>query len=105
MSRLVVACALGCLSLAAPFALGGTASPVAASPQSYYLALGDSVAYGFQPPKASAGLPPTAFNTGYVDVFAARLRQLAPKIQVVNYGCPGSRPRPSSLVAVLDAAT
>ena len=32
---------------------------------------------------------PSEFDTGYVDVFAARLRKLSPKIQVVNYGCPG----------------
>jgi lysophospholipase L1-like esterase len=57
-------------------------------PQSYYLALGDSITYGFQPNKADAA-PPSAFATGYVDVFAARLRKLSPKIQVVNYGCPG----------------
>ena len=59
------------------------------SPQGYYLALGDSIAYGIQPDKANAGAPPSAFDTGYVDVFAARLRRLSPKIQVVNYGCPG----------------
>jgi lysophospholipase L1-like esterase len=59
-----------------------------ASPRSYYLALGDSITYGFQPDKAN-GAPPSAFDTGYVDVFAARLRKLSPKIQVVNYGCPG----------------
>jgi lysophospholipase L1-like esterase len=35
------------------------------------------------------GLPPSAFNTGFVDVFAARLRQRNPKLEVVNYGCPG----------------
>jgi len=58
-------------------------------PQSYYLALGDSITYGFQPTKAKAGAPPSAFHTGFVDVFAARLRKLAPGIQVVNYGCPG----------------
>jgi lysophospholipase L1-like esterase len=63
------------------------AQPVFMPPQQHYLALGDSIAYGFQPPKASA--PPSGFHTGYVDVFAARLRALAPKIQVVNYGCPG----------------
>jgi lysophospholipase L1-like esterase len=62
--------------------------PASAPPQDYYLALGDSLAYGIQPNK-SAGLPPSAFNTGYVDVFAARLRRLAPNIRVVNYGCPG----------------
>ncbi len=61
---------------------------VASSPQSYYLALGDSITYGFQPghPKST---PPSKFNTGYVDAFAARLRTIAPKIRVVNYGCPG----------------
>ncbi len=50
---------------------GTSQRPVYQTPQSYYLALGDSIAYGFQPPKASAGLPPSAFDTGYVDLFAA----------------------------------
>jgi lysophospholipase L1-like esterase len=63
--------------------------PVYQTPQSYYLALGDSIAYGFQPPKASAGLPPSAFDTGYVDFLAARLRALAPEIRVVDYACLG----------------
>jgi lysophospholipase L1-like esterase len=62
--------------------------PVYRLPQYYYLALGDSMTYGFQPTKANATRP-SAFNSGYVDVFAARLRKLSPKIQVVNYGCPG----------------
>ena len=79
--------------LATTVALVGTAAgsaaqgPVYQAPQSYYLALGDSMAYGLQPTKASA--PPSAVRTGYVDVFAARLRKLSPQIQVVNYGCPG----------------
>lgn len=74
-------------------AVSGTASsrmsPCCAyqSPQSYYLALGDSMAYGFQPTKANA--PPSAVHTGYVDIFSARLRKLSPKLRVVNYGCPG----------------
>lgn len=70
---------------AAPVPLPSGLTP----PKRYYLALGDSLAYGFQPDKALAGLPPEAFNTGYVDLFAARLRQLRPKIDTVNYGCPG----------------
>jgi len=78
------AAALVVLTVGAPAA---TAAPPA--PQAYYLALGDSMAYGFQPGKARRGLPPSGFNTGYVDRFAARLRALAPGIQVVNYGCPG----------------
>jgi lysophospholipase L1-like esterase len=79
--------------VAALLALSGTAAsgtsqrPVYQSPQSYYLALGDSMAYGFQPTKANA--PASSINTGYVDLFAARLRKLSTKIKVVNYGCPG----------------
>jgi lysophospholipase L1-like esterase len=85
------------LALAIPtvLALPGAATsgtsqrPVYQPPQSYYLALGDSITYGFRPDKAKPGARPSDFDTGYVDVFAARLRKLAPKIQVVNYGCPG----------------
>jgi lysophospholipase L1-like esterase len=58
-------------------------------PKSYYLALGDSYAYGLQPAKWLAGLPPSAFNTGYVDGFAAKLRLIRPGITTVNYSCPG----------------
>src|SRR5262245_58128368 len=57
-------------------------------PRGYYLALGDSSAYGFQPGKSRRAMP-SAFDTGYVDVFAARLRKLSPSLRVVNYGCPG----------------
>ena len=66
--------------------------PVYQPPQRFYLALGDSITYGFQPNKPKAA-PPTAFDSGYVDLFAARLRKLSPKIQVVNYGCPGESTR------------
>lgn len=58
-------------------------------PKSYYLSLGDSIAYGFQSFKFAANLPPSAYNTGYVDVFGAQLRQIRPGIITVNYGCPG----------------
>jgi lysophospholipase L1-like esterase len=70
-------------------ARGTSPRPVYRLPQSYYLALGDSITYGLQPDKPNAAARPSAFDTGYVDVFAARLRKLSPKIQVVNYGCPG----------------
>ena len=56
---------------------------------SYYLALGDSIAYGTQPTKAGPGARPSNFDTGYVDLLAAHLRKLSPGLQVVNYGCPG----------------
>ncbi|MGH3142727.1 MAG: SGNH/GDSL hydrolase family protein [Gaiellales bacterium] len=74
-------------------ALGGTVRPAAAPPGAFYLALGDSVAYGMQPQKFDAGLPPSGYGTGYVDVFAARLRKLRPGLRVVNYSCPGESTR------------
>src|SRR5262245_27004859 len=75
------------LTLAGTATSGTSVRSVYQSPQSYYLALGDSMAYGFQPTKAKA--PPAAVDTGYVDLFASRLRKLSPKLEVVNYGCPG----------------
>ena len=84
----ILAGVLGLVLLTA-LAASAASGPVYQAPQAYYLALGDSIAYGIQPAKVNAGLPPSGFRTGYVDVFAARLRALAPKIRVVNYGCPG----------------
>jgi lysophospholipase L1-like esterase len=84
----ILAGVLGLVLLTA-LAASAASGPVYQAPQAYYLALGDSMAYGIQPAKVDAGLPPSGFRTGYVDVLAARLRALAPKIRVVNYGCPG----------------
>ena len=58
-------------------------------PKSYYLALGDSVTYGYQASKVGPGFAAEDLDTGYVDVFAAELRRIQPAIRVVNYGCPG----------------
>lgn len=74
-------------------AAAAASGPVYQAPRTYYLALGDSMAYGIQPDKVKAGLPPSGFRTGYVDVFAARLRARAPRIRVVNFGCPGESTR------------
>ena len=63
-------------------------------PKRYYLALGDSIGYGFQTDKAEAGLPPEAFDTGFVDLFSDRLRTLRPGNTTVNYSCPGESTRP-----------
>src|SRR6184192_3863539 len=48
-------------------------------PKHYYLALGDSLAFGYQQAKfnaeaAAGGVDATTFNTGYVDDFGAKLR-------------------------------
>ena len=61
-------------------------------PKQYYLALGDSLAFGSQQVKFNANFPsepPAAFNTGYVDDLAVMLRGIRPDIQTVNFGCPG----------------
>jgi lysophospholipase L1-like esterase len=64
------------------------------SPGHYYLALGDSLAYGFQEAKfnaevAAGHVDAATFNTGYVDDFAAKLRTVQDRISTVNLGCPG----------------
>jgi lysophospholipase L1-like esterase len=77
---------------------GGTISVGASSehfnpPKHYYLALGDSLAYGYQQAKfvgeAITGHIDPATFPGYAGVFASDLRAVRPEIQTVNYGCPG----------------
>jgi len=63
-------------------------------PKKYYLALGDSLAFGFHQAQflqelATNSYDPASFNTGYVDDFATRLRTIRPNIQTVNLSCPG----------------
>jgi len=79
-------------AVTASLAVLGGSRPISAPPAAYYLALGESIAYGIQPAKATANRPPSAFRS-YVDVFAARLRKLEPSIRVVNYSCPGESAR------------
>jgi lysophospholipase L1-like esterase len=87
--RLVTGLTVGATVVLAQTATGaGSQRPVYQPPRAYYLALGDSMAYGYQPTKAKPGARPADFDTGYVDVFAKRLRRLSPRLRVVNYGCP-----------------
>jgi lysophospholipase L1-like esterase len=61
-------------------------------PKAYYLALGDSLAYGMQQAKFNSEFPnvdPASFDTGYVDDFAAKLKGIGEGIKTVNLGCPG----------------
>jgi len=59
------------------------------APRKYYLALGDSLAYGFEQTKFGAGATAQTFDTGYVDDFARAIHGLRPDVGVTNYGCPG----------------
>ena len=80
---------LGLIVATAMFGQSPDRPPVFNPPKHYYLALGDSISYGFQAFKFHAGLPPSAYDTGFVDVFGALLRQIQPGIVTVNFGCPG----------------
>jgi lysophospholipase L1-like esterase len=65
-------------------------------PGSDYLALGDSLAYGYQAAKFFSEYPnidESTFDTGYVDVFGADLghekKKGKKRLDTTNYGCPG----------------
>lgn len=92
----------GCLALAVALLSLALASPAGAGPlrsasppfaaQSSYLALGDSLAFGYSQAKFNELFPtenPADFHTGYVDDFGKVLRLFAPHLQIVNDGCPG----------------
>jgi lysophospholipase L1-like esterase len=57
-----------------------------------YLALGDSLAFGYSQAKFNElfpAEPASAYDTGYVDDFGHALRIFQPGVQTVNDGCPG----------------
>jgi lysophospholipase L1-like esterase len=57
-----------------------------------YLALGDSLAFGYSEAKFNSLLPEepaSAYDTGYVDNFGKLLGLFEPGVQTVNDGCPG----------------
>ena len=87
-----LAAAIAILLLLAAPAAQAAPPPKHNPPKSIYLALGDSLAFGYQQARFLANFPtedPAAFNTGYVDDFAKDLQATDPKIQTVNVGCPG----------------
>jgi lysophospholipase L1-like esterase len=66
----------------------GIAAPAGAQPDAgphYYLSLGDSLAFGYQPDLVAAGDLNAADYRGYAEDFAA----MRPHLTLVNYGCPG----------------
>lgn len=94
MSRLtrIRARMLGCLAALAAIAALALAPAAGAAPTKTYLALGDSLAFGYQQATFVAGLPspPAAsFDHGYVDDFYLGLRLTGKANKLVNDGCPG----------------
>jgi lysophospholipase L1-like esterase len=62
------------------------AAPASAAPRhSYYLSLGDSLAFGYQPNLVAAGDVDPAHYRSYAEYYAL----LHPRLTLVNYGCSG----------------
>jgi lysophospholipase L1-like esterase len=88
-TRVLVCCvaALGTLAF--------TASAGAATVGNTYLALGDSLAYGYHAAQFKSELEskgyvePETFDEGYVNDFAAALKLVNPKLKLIDDGCPG----------------
>lgn len=98
MSALYRARARLLILVAVVAAFGALALAPAASaigPGKTYLALGDSLAYGYhqaqfqQELKEKGFVNAANFKDGYVDDFAKLLKLVSPKLNVVNDGCPG----------------
>jgi lysophospholipase L1-like esterase len=74
------------------YAPAATARALATRAQPTYLALGDSLAFGYSQAKFNSLFPnedPAAYDTGYVDDFGKVLKLLHPHLAIVNDGCPG----------------
>ncbi len=97
MRGLCVIATLCALFVAVPAANAAQTAPVIQPPVAggTYLALGDSLAFGYQQAKvnACAGTgctsPDTQFSTGYVDVFGQLFGANTLGVNTVNLGCPG----------------
>lgn len=77
VASLILACLL--LLLLTPIVLASPHKPSLVGPKQYYLALGDSLAFGYQ--------PDFVFNHGYVDDFYKELRGRGVS-HLANLGCP-----------------
>jgi lysophospholipase L1-like esterase len=89
----VLVCGVACAAAFGALSLAPVAG--AATVGNTYLALGDSLAYGYHKAQFSKELKekgfvePATFNDGYVDDFASFLKVVNPGLQVINDGCPG----------------
>jgi lysophospholipase L1-like esterase len=85
----------GCVALVAAlfaFVFVPGSSAAQSRPGSDYLALGDSLAYGYQAAKFAGEFPnviPESFNGGYVNRLSFWLQLRNPTIKTTNDGCPG----------------
>jgi lysophospholipase L1-like esterase len=88
-SRALLGLAIAATALiaAAPVAQAGSPKN---TPKKYYLALGDSLGFGYQAYKVVPPFAASQFTTGYVDRLESQLKTIKPDIQTVNKSCPGA---------------
>src|ERR1700680_941408 len=88
-TRLLACCVAATAALGAlMFAPAAGAAKIGST----YLALGDSLAYGYHQAQFKAEFPainPASFNDGYVDDFGGLLKLANPSLKTINDGCPG----------------
>ena len=95
LAMLAAAILAACLGILATPATAQQPQQQLADPGRYYLSLGDSMGFGLQLKKFLAMIDggtytPTAFDTGYTDNLATKMRALRPNLQVINYSCPAA---------------
>ena len=79
------------------------------NPKDYYVAVGDSLAFGYQQAKLNNALATNTysealFNTGYVDDFATLMHAKGENPEhTINFGCPGETS--TSLLGATNAST
>jgi lysophospholipase L1-like esterase len=77
-------------AVSADILVGDTDDPPASPALSNdYVALGDSIAYGYQSALFASTPNPAAFNFGYADHFGTYLQRTNSSLGVSNFGCPG----------------
>jgi lysophospholipase L1-like esterase len=82
----------GCVAAGAVCALVFAPAAGAFTVGNTYLALGDSLAYGYHQAQFLSELPnvnPATFDQGYVDDFGDLVHLINPHVQTINDGCPG----------------
>ncbi len=86
--RLGIAALVGLLLAAVPEVASAAGRPGSAAAPSYYLALGDSLAAGYQPQDAGS-VQTCGFQYGYACDLYHGLRSDHPNLEAVNLSCPG----------------
>jgi len=95
--RITLAMALIALGVVGTLPRTSVSAATSTSPQpkQYYLALGDSITFGYQGARIAAEVQatgtvnPAGFTTGVANDYLRILQVLRPGIQLVNYACPG----------------